>query len=74
MERSQIFMGAAVALLSLAALFKTRQVMELSHLGRRLSRNVGESRAVQILRVVFVIGLTFGVSLACGLIQPLRWN
>ena len=61
-------------MLSLAALFKTRQVIELSHLGRRLSRNVGEVRAVQILRVLFVIGLACGVGLACGLIQPMRWN
>ena len=67
-------MGAAIALMSLAALFKTRQVIELSHLGRRLSRNVGEVRAVLILRVLFVIGLAGGISLACGLIQPMRWN
>ena len=67
-------MGAAIALMSLAALFKTRQVIELSHLGRRLSRNVGEVRAAQILGVLCAIGLAFGVSLACGLIQPMRWN
>ena len=67
-------MGTAIAVLCLAALFKTRQVMELSHLSRRLSRNVGEVRAVQILRILFVLGLACGVSLACGLIQPIRWN
>lgn len=61
-------------MLSLAALFKTPKVMELSHLGRRLSRNVGETRAVRILRIGFAIGFVFGVSLACGVIQPMRWD
>ena len=73
MPLEQIFIGGATALLCLAGLCHNAWLLEHTRKGRRLVDCFGTVRAVWILRCLFVAGAIFGVLLATGVINPVRW-
>lgn len=70
----QLFMGAVVALMCAIGLCCDRWFLRETRKGRRLVSTLGESRAVVVWRVVLVLGSVFGILLAIGLINPIRWE
>lgn len=66
----QLFMGAAIVLLSLVGLQFTPRFVLASHMGRKLQARLGESRAVLIARGFLIASLVFGICLASGVINP----
>lgn len=67
-------MGGAVAILCGAAIRYDRWFIANTGKGRRLAETFGESRAVWVWRVALLAGVAFGLLLATGQINPLRWD
>lgn len=73
MSPEQAFVGTATAVLCLAGLRCNAWLLEHTRKGRRLVGRFGTVPAVWILRGLFVAGAIFGVLLATGVINPVRW-
>lgn len=73
MPRDQVFMGVAIAAACLAGLWKGRWFLTNTRKGRRLVGWLGENSALWILRGLLASGLLFGILLAGGIINPVRW-
>ena len=67
----QLLMGCGSAALCLWGLIKSNWFYEETKKGRWLSDRMGESRGLLVLRLLFVLGIAFGVALATNLIRPL---
>lgn len=70
----QLFMGSAVALLCGVAFPYDRWFLTETTKGRRLVRWLGEPRAILVWRIALMIGIAFGIALACGVVNPLSWG
>lgn len=66
-------MGVGVVVLCAAGLWQDRWFLRNTKKGQRLIRWFGEERAVWILRSLLSAGALFGLLLATGIINPVRW-
>ncbi len=73
MSKEQAFMGAAVAILCLGGTWKAKWLLAHTKKGQRLVHRLGEQRALRFLRLLLVIGATFGILLAVDVIRPIQW-
>ena len=73
MLNEQIFMGSSVALLCVTGLWKAQWFLENTRKGQRIVKIMGEQRAIWFWRVLLILGILFGTSLAAGIINPIQW-
>ena len=73
MPREQILMGVAIVVVCLFGLTKCRWFLEHTNKGKRLVEWFGESRAVYVLRGLYLVGILFGTLLALNVIRPVQW-
>jgi hypothetical protein len=71
---SQVFIGAAIAILCSAAVRYDQWFVHRTTKGQRLTSTFGEQNAVWIWRGCLLAAAIFGVCLAAGLINPMTWN
>ncbi|QDT28119.1 hypothetical protein Enr10x_34580 [Gimesia panareensis] len=69
-----VLIGGFVAAFSLWGLIKEQWFLAETRKGQRLTQWFGPARAIWVLRLIFLIGIVFGVLLALGLIQPIQWD
>ncbi|MFG0332670.1 MAG: hypothetical protein ACF8TS_04835 [Maioricimonas sp. JB049] len=74
MPYDQIFIGGTTAILCLLGLWNEAWVLSETSKGRRLTGWFGQQRGLWVLRVILCLGLLFGVLLAMGIINPVRWD
>lgn len=72
--RDQIIMGCGIALVSLLLLVRARWIAAETRKGQWLTTRFGPDRAVWIITGFGVVAIVFGIGLATGVIQPLRWE
>jgi hypothetical protein len=73
MSHDQILIGGTTAAMCLAGLYKPVWLLQHTEKGRRLVRWLGNSRALWLLRFSLAAGLGFGLLLAMGVINPVRY-
>lgn len=73
MEPEQVFIGSATAILCLLGLWQNAWFLEHTRKGRRLADRLGIRNARWVVRGLFAAGAVFGVLLAAGVINPVRW-
>jgi hypothetical protein len=73
MPPEQILIGSATAAMCLAGLCHQGWLLERTRKGRRLAERFGESTGAWMLRLLLALGLGFGVLLAAGIINPVRY-
>ncbi|MEZ6055645.1 MAG: hypothetical protein R3C01_02970 [Planctomycetaceae bacterium] len=73
MNPEQIFIGGVTAALCAAGIVKRTWILTETTKGQRLVRRWGESRAAMFTLIVCLTGLLFGLALAIGLLNPIRW-
>ncbi len=73
MEPEQVFIGTATAILCLIGLWQNAWFLEHTPKGRRLADWFGTRKAAWLLRGLFAAGAVFGLLLAAGIINPVRW-
>ncbi|WP_298866712.1 hypothetical protein [uncultured Gimesia sp.] len=66
--------GGAVLIFSLFGLIKEQWFLANTRKGERLTKWFGPSRALWVLRLIFITGLIFGALLAAGMIHPIQWE
>ncbi|QDT91951.1 hypothetical protein [Gimesia algae] len=66
--------GSVVLILSLIGLIKDQWFLANTRKGQRLTRSLGATRALWVLRLIFITGVLFGGALAAGWIQPVQWD
>jgi len=71
--KEQAILGLTVTVLCAVGLWKDRWFLANTKKGRRLSRWLGETRGLWVLRSLLVLGAAFGVLLAMNMIRPVRW-
>jgi len=69
----QIFIGSSVAVICATGLWKSRWFLENTSKGQRIVKMMGEHRAIWFWRVLLILGILFGTSLAAGIINPIQW-
>ncbi|MCR9230157.1 MULTISPECIES: hypothetical protein [Gimesia] len=69
-----VVIGLFVAAFSLWGLIKEKWFLAETRKGQKLTRWFGPARAVWVLRVIFLVGILFGLLLAGGLIRPIQWG
>lgn len=67
----QLLMGIGSAALCLWGLLKSNWFYTETKKGRWLSARLGDERGLLVLRLLFVLGIAFGIALAMNLIRPL---
>jgi protein-S-isoprenylcysteine O-methyltransferase Ste14 len=72
--RDQILIGLTSALLCAAGLWRESWLLGETPKGRKLVAFLGSQRAQWALRCVLAVGLLFGLLLALGVVNPLRWD
>jgi hypothetical protein len=70
----QIFIGLTTSGLCAAGLARDVWLLSETRKGQRLARLCGTRRALWILRALLVVGVLFGLGLAGGIINPVRWS
>jgi len=70
-DRDQILMGCAVALVCLCGLIYSRWLLKCTRKGRWILIKLGPKNGLLILRALFVAGIAFGICLAMDVIRPL---
>lgn len=70
----QVFIGGTTAAMCLAGLCREGWLLQETRKGQRLSRWLGDESAVWVLRLLLACGLGFGVLLAVGVINPVRYS
>lgn len=73
MPPEQVFIGGATAALCLAGIWKGPWLLEHTRKGQRLVNWFGPDRAPWVLRFAMISGAIFGILLAIGIINPIRW-
>jgi hypothetical protein len=74
MPKDQVIMGATIAALCAAGLWKGNWIVENTRKGRRLVAWFGPRGALWALRVLMAFGVVFGVLLAADWIRPVQWR
>lgn len=71
--REQIFIGLATSALCGAGLYWETWFLTETRKGRKLVSLCGAEAAVWVLRGLLIGGFVFGLSLAGGFVNPVRW-
>lgn len=66
--------GGTVLILSLWGLLKDQWFLANTRKGQRLTKWFGPTRAIWVLRIIFLTGIIFGALLATGSIHPIEWE
>ena len=74
MPTEQIFIGLTTAALCGVGLYREFWFLSETNKGQWLTRIFGFSTALWILRGLFTVGVIFGLSLALGIVNPIRWD
>ncbi|MFV0444738.1 MAG: hypothetical protein ACK5Q5_14295 [Planctomycetaceae bacterium] len=74
MPPEQIVIGGMTAAMCLAGLLKETWLLEQTRKGQRLTQWCGVAAAPWVLRGLLMIGVGFGLALATGVINPLRFD
>ena len=70
----QVFMGCGIASLSVLAIANENWLLTRTPRGQRLTVWCGDHRARWSIRLFFSVCILFGGALACGIVNPVRWN
>lgn len=73
MDYERILIGGLFALLCGCGLWHDAWLLRETSKGRRLVAWLGETRGRFALRALLTIGVTTGVLLATGVIEPIEW-
>ncbi len=73
MPAEQIFIGLITSALCSIGLYQEFWFLTETEKGRWLVKKCGRQAALWILRGLLTIGGIFGLSLALGVINPIRW-
>lgn len=73
MSGEQIFIGLTTSALCGAGLYRDVWFLSETRKGRKLVAACGEEKALWILRGLLTAGLGFGLLLAVGVVNPIRW-
>ena len=69
----QILMGVGIASICLIGLARSRWLLINTRKGQALLQRYGESRARYAVWFLCLLGATFGVLLANGVVRPIAW-
>ncbi|MCA9075047.1 MAG: hypothetical protein KDA93_08445 [Planctomycetaceae bacterium] len=73
MPTEQIFIGLVTSALCGIGLYREFWFLTETNKGRWLVEKCGLTSALWILRGLLTLGVIFGLSLAMGIINPVRW-
>lgn len=73
MLKEQMVVGGLVVVLCVTGLLKDRWFLANTKKGRKLVGWFGESKALWVLRGLFVGGAVLGLLLATNVIRPVQW-
>ena len=73
MNPEQLLIGGTTAAICLAGLCKQSWLLEHTRKGRKLVDWCGTAAAPLVLRLLLTLGLGFGILLAAGVINPVRY-
>ena len=71
---SQVFMGAAIAVVCGLGIWQAQWCLAETAKGRRLVDAFGSGRALLVWRLILLLGLAFGAALAAGVVNPVSWE
>ena len=72
-KTEQIAIGVTVALLCAAGLGSAGWFVRETAKGQWLARRLGDDRALWTFRLLFGLGIVFGLLLAANVIRPVQW-
>lgn len=74
MVGEQVFIGLTTSGLCAVGLAREAWFLCETKKGRRLVDLCGPRNALWLLRCLFALGVLFGLALASGLVNPIRWT
>lgn len=74
MAGEQVFIGLATSGLCAAGLVREQWFLTETPKGRWLVNSFGTRKAIWVLRGLFALGVLFGLALASGFVNPIRWT
>ena len=73
MSGEQILIGLTTSALCGAGLYRDVWFLTETRKGQKLAAVCGAEKALWILRGLLAAGIVFGMSLATGVVNPIRW-
>lgn len=73
MNKEQIFMGTAIAIVSIVGLWRSRWFIENTSKGRLLRELCGATHGRLLLQLLLTLFALLGFGLALDLVQPIQW-
>lgn len=74
MPAEQVFIGLTTSGLCAVGIAQQEWFLRETRKGRRLVALCGTRNAVWVLRALLALGVAFGLALASGFINPVRWT
>jgi hypothetical protein len=74
MNLEQLLIGGMTAALCATGLWHDEWLLVHTRKGRKLIAWFGDGRAPWVLRTLLALGLGFGLLLASGILNPIRWD
>lgn len=74
MVTPQLFLGLIITLLSGLGWYHAAKMLELSNVLRRMVERNGHESTLKRVRTACVCTAIFGVSLATGIVNPMKWE
>lgn len=74
MPAEQVFIGLTTSGLCAVGIAQQDWFLRETSKGRRLVKLCGTRNAVWVLRALLALGVAFGLALASGFINPVRWT
>lgn len=74
MAGEQVFIGLTTSGLCAAGLVREAWFLSETKKGRWLVHLCGTRRALWVLRALLALGVLFGLALAGGIVNPVRWS
>ncbi len=74
MMTEQFLIGGATAMLCVHGLWRQQWLLTETRKGQLLVRWFGPQSAPWVLRICLALGVGFGILLAAGVINPVRWS
>lgn len=74
MPAEQVFIGLTTSGLCAVGIAQEEWFLRETRKGRRLVELCGTRNAVWVLRGLLALGVAFGLALASGFINPVRWS